>query len=264
MKNFFFRVHRFFAGQLGLNILQLIKGLYLFPYFIIDYLKFKNLTDSKIILRPFLHDKYDEAGIMTSEYFLQDLFIARKIFLKNPKRHVDIGSRIDGFVSNIASFREIEIFDVRPISGNVENIVYKQADLMNNDTNALYYGYTDSLSCLHTIEHFGLGRYGDSLHPYGYIDGIKNMSKLLKNGGIFYLSTPIGEERVEFNANRVFNPNTIINCAKKCNLSLVELSVINSKGDLKLNLPLEAETYHSLSKQKYSLGIFVFIKVIND
>jgi len=32
---------------------------------------------------------------------------------------VDIGSRVDGFVAHVASFREIEVFDVRPISAQI-------------------------------------------------------------------------------------------------------------------------------------------------
>jgi hypothetical protein len=33
-------------------------------------------------------------------------------------------------------------------------------------------GYCDSLSCLHALEHFGLGRYGDPIDPRGHEKGI--------------------------------------------------------------------------------------------
>ena len=36
----------------------------------------------------------------------------------NLKRHVDIGSRLDGFVAHVASFREIEVLDIRPLKVN--------------------------------------------------------------------------------------------------------------------------------------------------
>jgi hypothetical protein len=91
-------------------------------------------------------------------------------------------------------------------------------------------GYCDSLSCLHAIEHFGLGRYGDPVNPIGYQSGIVNMVQLLKSGGTFYLSTPIGRERVEFNANWVFDPRSILRFAESKGLILKKLIVITPEN----------------------------------
>ena len=63
----------------------------------------------------------------------------------------------------------------------------------------------DSISSLHALEHFGLGRYGDKIDPYGYMKGITNITKVLKSKGIFYFSVPMGKQRIEFNAHRIFN-----------------------------------------------------------
>jgi hypothetical protein len=71
-------------------------------------------------------------------------------------------------------------------------------------------GCTDSLSCLHTIEHFGLGRYGDSIDPDGHLKGLAQLKRMVAPGGLIYLSTPIGPERVEFNAHRVFAAATVL------------------------------------------------------
>jgi hypothetical protein len=68
---------------------------------------------------------------------------------------------------------------------------------------------TDSLSCLHSIEHFGLGRYGDDIDPLGHLKGLEQLKRMVKSGGILYLSTPIGPERVEFNAHRTFAVSTL-------------------------------------------------------
>lgn len=70
---------------------------------------------------------------------------------------------------------------------------------------------TDSLSCLHTIEHFGLGRYGDAVDPCGHLKGLDQLKQMVEPGGRLYLSTPIGPQRVEFNAHRVFAARTLIN-----------------------------------------------------
>jgi hypothetical protein len=61
-----------------------------------------------------LHERYEEGGATKSEYFWQDLMVARAIHDANPVKHVDIDSQVDGFVVHIASFREYEVFDVRP------------------------------------------------------------------------------------------------------------------------------------------------------
>lgn len=118
---------------------------------------------------------------------------------------------------------------------------------------------SDSLSCLHAIEHFGLGRYGDPIDPLGYERGIANMAQLLKSGGRFYLSTPIGQERVEFNANRVFDPRTIIRCAESSGLQLLSLTVIGAGGKVR-QVQLDPNTLLELAQSRYNLGIFILIK----
>ena len=120
-------------------------------------------------------------------------------------------------------------------------------------------GCCDSLSCLHAIEHFGLGRYGDTVNPNGYHLGIANMVKLLATGGSLYLSTPIGKERVEFNANWVFDPRTIIRCVEAAGMTLQKLTVITPEHG-----PQESAfddfILTNLALQPYQLGLFIFTK----
>ena len=47
----------------------------------------------------------------------------------------------------------------------------------------------DSISCLHALEHFGLGRYGDMIDPQGYEKGLFNISSYLTLGGKFSLQS---------------------------------------------------------------------------
>jgi SAM-dependent methyltransferase len=154
-------------------------------------------------LYPCYEDQNDDAGILSFHYFFQDLYIAQRIFQNNPKRHVDIGSRIDGFVTHVASYREIEVYDIRPMEISIPNVKFIQADLMNlSETD---YSCTDSISCLHALEHFGLGRYGDEICFDGYLLGFQNIYKMLQKGGKFYFSVPMGNQRIEFHAHRVFS-----------------------------------------------------------
>jgi hypothetical protein len=121
-------------------------------------------------------------------------------------------------------------------------------------------GYCDSLSCLHALEHFGLGRYGDPITPFGYQLGLANMAKILRPFGILYLSTPIGQERVEFNANWVFDPRTIIDSARSIDLSLKSLTVFTQKSGIQ-EIELHEDVINRLAGEKYSLGIFTFEKI---
>lgn len=152
------------------------------------------------------------------------------------------------------------MFDVRPVTTLIPGVVFKQVDLMCPVAlTSAGVGYCDSLSCLHAIEHFGLGRYGDPIDPHGYERGIANMAQLLKPDGRIYLSTPIGQQRVEFNAHRVFDPRTIIRCAESSGLQLQELTVIGAGGVVRQEQPNE-DSLLELAQSRYNLGIFVFIK----
>ena len=205
-----------------------------------------------------------DGASIKNEYFLQDLMLARWIYDANPEKHVDIGSRVDGFVSHVASFREVEVFDIRPFSTKLPGISFHQADLMSKDFISAFekLNYCDSLSCLHAIEHFGLGRYGDPILSNGYEIGIKNMAGMLKSGGNFYLSTPIGNERVEFNANWIFDPNKIMMIAEEQQLVLKSLNIINKTNQIKnIDLTDQKKEFYGLSKENYNLAIFNFKKL---
>src|SRR5690606_33088456 len=113
-----------------------------------------------------------------------------------------------------------------PIPSKIPGVLFTQADLMSG-TGELN-EYCDSLSCLHALEHFGLGRYGDPLDAKGAELGIANMSRMLQPGGVLYLSTPIGRSRVEFNANWVFDPRRIVDAAAQGGMSLRSLDVFEN------------------------------------
>ena len=154
----------------------------IFP-FISDVAKFKNTRngniDFPINIKPSLADKYEKSGVMVGHYFFQDYHIAKRIFDNNPKKHLDIGSRVDGFVAHVAVYREIEVMDIRPIESKLKNVIFKQADMLNIPEE--YNEYCDSLSCLHVIEHIGLGRYGDPLDYFGYEKALSKIFSRAKN-----------------------------------------------------------------------------------
>lgn len=216
-------------------------------------------------LSPRLLDRRAPAGNAGSEYFWQDLQVARWIFEARPVRHVDVGSRVDGFVAHVASFREIEVLDVRPMGAVIPGVTFRQANLMDSESISRLIagssGFCDSLSCLHVIEHFGLGRYGDPLDPRGFDRGLRNLSRLLSPGGCMYLSTPMGRERVEFNANWVFAPTTILNAAERHLLKLDRLAVVRpGRGVEEVELSAVSETLNVVANSPYALVLMRFRK----
>lgn len=253
------RLYWILSSQSGLDPRAAFRSLRGLPRFLRDLRRFRSVYRGPIILKPCLQDWCEEGGATKNEYFWQDLLVAREIFKAAPERHVDIGSRVDGFVAHVASFRDIEVFDMRPVRAAIPGVTFRQADLMNPIDNLE--GYCDSLSCLHALEHFGLGRYGDPVDPAGHERGIANMGRLLKPDGIFYLSVPVGRARIEFNANRVFYPEEIVMIAASHSLSLSSFTAVHSNGTIRNYQPYEAP-FDELANKSYTLGIFRFRKLL--
>ncbi|MCD4743243.1 MAG: DUF268 domain-containing protein [Desulfobacteraceae bacterium] len=208
---------------------------------------------------PCLNDRFAESGSGKGHYFHQDLLVARRICSHKPVLHVDVGSRIDGFVAHVASFRPILVYDIRSLSNNIPNVTFVQADLMGEIPNHLTQS-CDSLSCLHAIEHFGLGRYGDPIRSDGYLLGLDNLYRILKKNGKFYFSVPIGPQRIEFNAQRIFcvkyllelfSDKFIIDC----------FSFVDDKGDLYEHVDFTVKSIESNFGCTYGCGIFELTKL---
>ncbi|MBU1785276.1 MAG: DUF268 domain-containing protein [Candidatus Omnitrophica bacterium] len=210
-------------------------------------------------LYPSLDDRFSESGNAKGHYFHQDLLIARRIHLNNPKIHGDIGSRIDGFVAHVASFRPIEVFDVRPQSGHIENINFVRCDLTKSISEDLV-EYCDSLSCLHALEHFGLGEYGDIVMYDGHLLGWNNLFRILRKRGKFYFSVPIGPQRIEFNSHRVFSVDYFLEIFDgKYRIDF--FSFVDDKGDLHENVKIESDKSRDNFGCNYGCGIFEMTKL---
>jgi Caenorhabditis protein of unknown function, DUF268 len=84
----------------------------------------------------------------------------------------------------------------------------------------------ESLSSLHAAEHFGLGRYSDPIDLDACFKFMDSLQTVLAPAGRLYFSVPVGRERVEFNAHRVFSPLTILR-----RFSLLQLESFSFVGD---------------------------------
>ena len=209
-------------------------------------------------LMPMLFDKNAEAGNLDRHYFIQDLVMARAVNCSAPALHYDIGSRVDGFIAHLLGagiVKKVIMMDVRPLSLSLDGLDFIQTDattLDNVEDNSI-----ESLSSLHAIEHFGLGRYGDPVNPDSWRDALIAIQRKICIGGSFYLSVPVGpSNEVYFNAHRIFAPSTIISTLS--DLDLVSFKYIH---DMKIydvtNKP--AEMYDELVSE-YDCGLFIFKK----
>lgn len=199
-------------------------------------------------LYPCLTDRYESAGSARGHYFHQDVWVARRIYEAAPEDHYDIGSRIDGFVAHLLAFREVHVLDVRQLETTQPGLHFTQANLLDlpfPDKSVA------SISSLHTVEHVGLGRYGDLVMPDGCFRAIRELQRVVAVGGRLYFSVPIGTERVEFDAHRIFAPATVL--AQFRDLELVEFAAVDDDGDL-----VEGVHPDRFARSRYACGMFVF------
>jgi len=214
-KSFLLKIYTLFH-EFGFDLYKII----LLPFSIRRYLR--NLILFKNEMRKFKSDKYyleliprlydynQLSGGYENEYFITDLFISQYIKFKNSeiKNLLDVGSRIDGLVSNISCFREINIIDIRDVPSKFKNIKSMKLDMTKNFSMNGRKRY-DVITSNHAIEHFGLGRYGDPIDFNGHIKAIKNIHKLLKDKGQLILGVPFAKEnKIYFDCHRELSIKT--------------------------------------------------------
>ena len=62
----------------------------------------------------------------------------------------------------------------------------------------------DAALSISSFEHDGLGRYGDPLDAEGDLKAMGLMRRIVKPGGLLYLSVPLGRDKVVFNIHRIY------------------------------------------------------------
>lgn len=197
------------------------------------------------------YEKYMPGGTAVGHYFLQDIWASKLIYQSGCKFHIDIGSRVDGFVAHLLPFCKVEYVDIRPLDSPFEELKFKQGSILSlpYPDNSI-----DSLSCLHVIEHIGLGRYGDPIDPEGHKKAALELCRVLQPGGKLYLGTPVGKQAVYFDAHRVFFVETIVKMFNA--LELKRFDFIPDSG----NRIVENPAYSFSNGNKYGCGLFVFEK----
>ena len=248
---------------IGINPISIIINIVKINVILFAYIKmiifYKIKRNDRIFkigrLKPVHFEKY--AHGLDKHYFYQDLIVSKKIFKNNPNKHLDIGSRIDGFISTLTVFRKIDYIDILPLDIDIDNLKFMKMDITDSGFDIA--DYYDSISCLHVIDHIGLPRYSNQkLDFYGPQKALKNIYKALKKGGVLYLSVPIGKNVIEFNANYVFSIKYLLDILDN-KYDIKEFNYIDDKDrihrDIDVNLGIDNNF-----NCRYGCGIFELIK----
>ncbi|MFN8251447.1 MAG: DUF268 domain-containing protein [Ferruginibacter sp.] len=182
-------------------------------------------------------------------YTYHPAWAARVLAQTRPALHVDISS-ILSFPTIVSAFVPVKFYDYRPANLQLSGLESGFADLtaLSFESNSI-----ESLSCMHTIEHIGLGRYGDKLDPEGDIKAINEIKRVVKPGGTLIFVTPVGKPVIQFNAHRIYSYELIVSAFS--GFKLKEFSLIPDAGGIIYNADPSL-----VQQQQYGCGCFWFIK----
>jgi predicted SAM-dependent methyltransferase len=200
---------------------------------------------------PVLHEKRGNTSF-DRHYIYHSAWAARVLAKLKPAKHIDISSSL--FFNVIASaFTPIECYEYNPVKIALSNFDIKKGDVtrLPFEDNSI-----KSLSCMHVVEHIGLGRYGDKLDPDGDLKAMKELTRVLARSGSLLFVVPVGKSEIRFNSHRVYSYDQVINSFN--HLKLVEFAFISEK-DTHNTLILNPEKEFT-ENENYGCGCFWFKK----
>lgn len=230
-----------------------IIGLLYLPRYISHWIKYAGAAGAQKIgvldLQPCLGD-WSTHTPFDAHYFYQGAWLARRVCAEKVAKHVDIGSSVLT-ISVLSAHVETVFVDYRPLNVSLPGLTSIGGDILNlpfpDDS-------IESLSCLHVIEHIGLGRYGDPIDPLGSVKAALELQRVVSRGGKLFLSLPVGRERVCFNAHRVHSPISVLKLFSQ--MKLIEFSCVDDAGWYS-----EKNSVEDAVSFEYGCGLFVFEKL---
>jgi hypothetical protein len=185
-----------------------------------------------------------------AHYIYHTAWAARILEQLKPAEHVDVASSLY-FIGMVSAFLPVTFYDYRPAPLQLSNLKSLPGDLL---ALPLADGTVQSLSCMHVLEHIGLGRYGDPLDTLADRKAMAELSRVLAPGGNLLVATPVGRPTVRFNAHRIYSARQIVDAF--ADLQLRQFSLIPDdavRRGMINNAPLEAA-----DAQAYGCGCFWF------
>ena len=230
-----------------------LASLALLPQYFLEMKRFRGLAQEESVAfgetYPCLLDRLSKTPF-DPHYLYQGAWLSRRLSMTTPQLHVDVGSSVM-MLSVLSASVPIAFLDYRPLAVELPGLhcvagTGTRLPFLDNSV--------ASLSCLHVIEHIGLGRYGDPLDPNGSQEAAGELARVLQPGGRLFLSVPVGRDRVCFNAHRVFGPSTIQSFLPS--LRLEALSLVDDRGQFR-----ERVSFDTVTGLEYGCGMFEFVKM---
>lgn len=195
---------------------------------------------------PQVHDRTATHGF-DAHYFFTNGWAMRRIVATAQGFHVDVASQVI-FPNLLGGVLPVIFVDYRPLNTSLHGLDSAAGSLL-----ALPFADHSirSLSCLHVIEHIGLGRYGDPLDPIGTQKSAKELTRVTAIGGNLFIAAPVGQPRLCFNAHRIHSPQAI--CDMFGELTLIEFSGVHDDGRY-----VEDTNFSEFEASEYACGLFWF------
>jgi SAM-dependent methyltransferase len=184
-----------------------------------------------------------------AHYVHQGPWVFRHLEATRPKQHVDIASYL-GYLGFFAALAPTEFVDIRPVDLGIRNLTEREGSILDlpYESESLA-----SVSCLHVVEHIGLGRYGDPLDPLGTVKACAELARVIAPGGMLYLSAPVGRPLVCFNAHRVHSLQQLREYTKP--LRQISFDAVLDDGSYLEDCPESV-----IETQAYACGMFRFTR----
>jgi hypothetical protein len=197
---------------------------------------------------PILNER-SSSTYFDPHYIYHPAWAARILAITDPALHIDISSSLS-FCTIVSAFVPVKFYDYRPVNVNLTGLQAKHGDLMclPFDDNSV-----ESLSCMHVIEHIGLGRYGDALDPDGDLKAIAELKRVLAVNGTLLLVVPVGKPKIRYNAHRIYSYGQIASYFS--DFQVKQFAMVNDSGEFSINArPGDAD------RQNYGCGCWWFAK----
>jgi len=170
-----------------------------------------------------------------------------------PLLHADVSSNV-AFTAGLAGVVPVVQVEFRPprlrmsgfcgVRGDIRRLPFPGRSL-------------PSLTCLHVVEHVGLGRYGDPVDPEAWKGALAELQRVVAPGGNLFLSTPVGRPAVHFNGNYVFSPTQLQE--RLGELRLREFCWVDDQGAFH-----EDGAPDAAADMDYALGMFWFVRPVGE